>query len=86
MATLLHLATGARVPLRTHHVFGRGAVSTVVSVGVVSAVHAEVRWDGAAWVVVDRSTNGTFLDGVPVGRQERTPLRQGQVLSLGGGR
>ncbi|GAA4816623.1 FHA domain-containing protein [Nocardioides caeni] len=47
---------------------GRDLGSTVVLDGpTVSRHHAEIRYDGAAWVIVDRgSSSGTYLNGVRV--------------------
>ena len=51
---------------------GREAGSTVVVTGehakVVSGRHAEIRYEGNAWLLVDLgSRNGTYLNGRPIG-------------------
>ncbi|MFI8910271.1 FHA domain-containing protein [Streptomyces sp. NPDC053513] len=50
----------------------------------VSRRHATVGLepDGTAWVRDEHSTNGTFVNGSPVGAGARTPLRDGDVLRL----
>ncbi|MEU9853539.1 FHA domain-containing protein [Streptomyces sp. NPDC047974] len=50
----------------------------------VSRRHATVGLepDGSAWVRDEHSTNGTFLNGSPVGPGARTPLQDGDVLRL----
>jgi FHA domain len=54
----------------------------VVEDQFVSAEHAILTFRGRAWYVEDLgSTNGTFVNGVPVG--EVTPLAYGDVLQLG---
>lgn len=47
----------------------------------VSRQHAEIRWDGAAFNVVDRgSVNGTFVNGTPVRRKK---LEDGDRIGIG---
>ncbi|WP_030687162.1 FHA domain-containing protein [Streptomyces globisporus] len=50
----------------------------------VSRRHATVGLepDGTAWVRDEHSTNGTFVNGSPVGAGVRAPLRDGDVLRL----
>ena len=46
----------------------------------MSGRHAEILWDGNAWVVNDlHSTNGTYLNGV---RVTRAALKTGDTLQL----
>lgn len=51
--------------------------------GDVSRRHAELRWDGAQWMVSDthRSRNGSFVNGQRVSGQH--PLADGDVLRVG---
>ncbi|BBY06747.1 ATP-binding cassette domain-containing protein [Mycobacterium noviomagense] len=47
--------------------------------GLISRMHAILRFDGAQWVVVDKSQNGVFVDGVrapmvPIGNRRRITL------------
>ena len=49
---------------------------------MVSRRHAEIRWAGADWIVVDHnSTYGTFLDGSPVSSPQT--LKLGSRIQLG---
>lgn len=51
----------------------------------VSGRHAALRHHGGRWEVRDLgSTNGTTLDGEPVGQDDWTPVRSGSVLALAG--
>jgi len=66
--------------------FGREADLAVVVRGeaakVVSARHAELRFENGAWLLADLgSRNGTYLNGKPVGTG--TPVKQGDVIRLG---
>jgi len=66
--------------------FGREADLSVVVRGdaakVVSARHAELRFENGAWLLADLgSRNGTYLNGKPVGTG--TPVKQGDVIRLG---
>ncbi len=67
-----------QLPLR----IGRGqACDVVIEATNVSKFHAEIDWDGVAYVVRDLdSANGTFLDGVSV---METPLRNGAAVKVG---
>lgn len=49
----------------------------------VSEQHAEIRFDGANWLLRDcGSTNGTTLDGAPVAREPK-PLRNNSFVTFG---
>lgn len=43
----------------------------------VSKIHAEMAWTGSCWIIQDKSSNGTFIDGqrIPAGR--RVALSEG---------
>jgi len=67
---------------------GREAGSTIPFSGeaakVVSTRHAELRFDGGAWVVVDLgSRNGTYLNGRRLGAAAPSPLTVGDTIRLG---
>ncbi len=47
---------------------------------LISRVHAILRYDGTRWVVIDKSQNGIFIDGV---RRPVIAIRSGQSVSLG---
>lgn len=67
---------------RSHLMIGRTEESAVrLTESVVSARHAIIAADGADFYLLDqRSTNGTFLNGT---RVERAKLRDGDVIELG---
>lgn len=64
---------------------GRAPTNKVtISDGQVSGRHAEVRPEGAGYVLVDvGSTNGTLLNGTKIPAQAPQPLRNGDVVSIG---
>ncbi len=47
---------------------------------LISRVHAILRFDGNAWVLVDRSQNGAYVDGT---RRSLIPLADGMQVALG---
>jgi pSer/pThr/pTyr-binding forkhead associated (FHA) protein len=50
----------------------------------VTPWHAELHWDGEAWVVRDLgSLNGTFVDGVLLSAGQPHALRRGSTLGFG---
>ena len=68
--------------------FGRAAeeCDVVVEGAGVSGRHCRIGWDPAAqsYLIEDlASSNGTFVDGAPVPRSGRLPLRVGQTIGLG---
>ena len=60
------------------------SAATLAEFDNVSRRHATVGVDrsGRAWVLDHDSTNGTFVDGVPVPSKTQTPLRDGSRLQL----
>ena len=67
---------------------GREPGSTILFSGdaakVVSTRHAEVRFEGNAWVVADLgSRNGTYLNGHRLAPEAPAPIKVGDVLRLG---
>lgn len=85
MATLKHLPTGADVPIAARHVFGRSRMcQTQIAHPSVSALHAELAWDGNAWSVRDLgSRNGTFVDGQRIPPGQQVALKRGAELGFG---
>jgi hypothetical protein len=60
-----------------------GSFEVVLEDSSISRQHAEVVWSGRDWAVRDLgSTNGTFLNAVRLGRDEKR-LREGDVLQFG---
>jgi pSer/pThr/pTyr-binding forkhead associated (FHA) protein/S1-C subfamily serine protease len=67
---------------------GREPGSTILFGGdaakVVSTRHAEIRFEGGAWVVADLSSrNGTYVNGRRVGAGSTPPLKVGDTIRLG---
>ncbi len=60
------------------------AVSFLAVHDNLSRLHATVgvELDGAAWIVDEGSTNGTFVHGYRLGSGERAPLRPGDKIRL----
>lgn len=85
----LHDSAEAPLPSRGSVTIGRRATCTVVCAdGLVSGVHCVLTLapkgpkDEVSVEVEDRSTNGTYVNDVKVGKGQRAPLRDGDVLSL----
>jgi hypothetical protein len=72
-----------RFPVVDGATVGRGLDNVVVLDDPrVSRRHAQLRNMGGRWILRDQgSTNGTFVNGMPVGEH---PLNAGDVVSLGG--
>ena len=79
---LIELATGCVYPIPPSGlVIGRGASCDIPLDGTgVSRRHALVKPDGAGFVVIDESANGTFVNGARV--QTAQPIRHGDVLGI----
>ncbi len=86
---LIHLATRQATEIRDDVArLGRSPDCTVVlggeSAGVVSGVHAELRYAGAEWRLADLgSRNGTFLNGRRLTAPAAAVLRAGDLITLG---
>jgi hypothetical protein len=85
MATLKHLQTGADIPLAARHVVGRSRTCQLqIDLASVSALHAELTWDGRAWHLRDLgSRNGTFLAGQRVPPGQPVELAVGAEIGFG---
>ncbi len=78
---------GQEVPIRTPVArIGRGAENdVVVTDDSVSAQHALLEFDEGAWRLTDLdSTNGTYVEGIRLAPQVRTPLPYGASVRFGG--
>lgn len=86
MATLKHLRTGAGVPLAARHIVGRSRTCQLqLDLANVSAVHAELTWDGRVWSLRDLgSRNGTFVDSRRIGAGQQVQLQTGMDIGFGG--
>jgi hypothetical protein len=85
MATLKHLQTGADVALAARTVVGRSkACQLQIDLANVSALHAEVTWNGRVWHLRDRgSRNGTFVAGRKIPAGQQVTLEVGAELGFG---
>lgn len=85
MAKLLKLNSEQTVLLRTTHVFGRSssAVNTRITDANVSRVHASLVWQQFEWVLQDKSTNGTFVNGTRVQKESQVKLQPGDIIQFG---
>lgn len=86
MAKLLHAITQKELFLRPEHVFGRHSEQShfVLQNGRASRIHASIIWTGDNWQIRDLSSNGTFLNGKRLSKNENTTLNKGDVIDFGG--
>ncbi len=82
-ARLIALATGTTIGITTREmIIGRSEECDVVLAGKgLSRRHAVIQASGAGYLVIDESTNGTFVNGELVG--ESSPLQSGDILAFG---
>lgn len=85
VAALKRLSDGSEHILTPHHVVGRSpACQLRMPKPQVSSLHAELRWEGARWIIQDLgSRNGTFVDGTRLAAGEQAELRRGTNLAFG---
>jgi hypothetical protein len=85
MATLKHLQTGTESPLAARHVVGRSRTCQLqIDLANVSAIHAELTWDGRAWRLRDLgSRNGTFVAGQRIPPGQQVTLHPGAEIGFG---
>ncbi|MEO8705208.1 MAG: FHA domain-containing protein [Kofleriaceae bacterium] len=85
MASLKHLHTGEDVPLAARHIVGRSRTCQLqLDLANVSAVHAELTWDGRVWSLRDLgSRNGSFVDERRLAAGEQVALEAGQIIGFG---
>lgn len=52
---------------------------------IVSSNHADIHFSGNTYVLIDKSTNGTFLNGSesPIGAGQQVTLNDGDVIVVG---
>ncbi|HEY0465621.1 MAG TPA: FHA domain-containing protein, partial [Polyangiaceae bacterium] len=77
---------GRRMPVGVGAVIGREAsmAQIVVADGQVSGGHAWLGLTETSLIFVDRgSTNGSIVNGAPVGPQVQVPVKHGDVVTLG---
>lgn len=84
MAVFRNPRTDKRVLLRSLHMFGRHpSCHTVLPHAEISAMHAVVRWNVARWEILDRSRNGTIVDGQRLGVNEWLTLCGARAVWMG---
>lgn len=84
MASLRNRHTQQLAYLRAVHVFGRNPdkADTVLGNLDASQIHASIRWNGAAWTLIDHSRNGSYIEGRKIGEQGQAELRVGQTIQF----
>jgi pSer/pThr/pTyr-binding forkhead associated (FHA) protein len=85
LGILREIRNGKELVLAVKQTFGRKSHCTVrLSDRWVAPWHAELRWDGEAWIIRDfASTNGTFVDGARLSAGQPHALQQGNAIGFG---
>lgn len=84
MGALRELSSGRSCILEPEHLVGRGSNCALrLAKSYVSTQHAVIRWNGSTWEVLDRSRNGTRLNGEPLEPRTVYPLVEGVIISFG---
>ena len=78
MAYLIDQLDQSRVYLKDYHSFGRLAysVSTLLEFNKVSRIHAIIEWLVDHWSIRDLSTNGVWINGVKINKEQSYALKQ----------
>ncbi len=80
---ILRSSSGQSIHLRAFHLFGRSQdCHTQLSSHDVSRVHCVLLWQDGKWLVQDKSTNGVWLNGKRLTKDQLTPLREQDQVSL----
>jgi len=84
MAHLIEQQTGFKVYLRNYHSFGRltGSVSTAIEMNRVSRIHAIIEWLDDHWTIRDLSTNGMWVNGKRLTKNQVHCLKLKDKLSF----
>ena len=84
MACLLDPA-GNVIFLAHYHVFGRmlHSVDTEIKGAEVSRHHAALEWRDDQWMLKDISTNGTWVDGIKMPKNQFIALKKGAKIQFG---
>lgn len=85
MAFVVNESTGVTIPLKAYHLFGRLALSvdTVIERPEISRIHCSIEWVETGWVIIDRSSNGTYLNEEKLVANQATPLNIGDEICFG---
>ncbi|XPF94430.1 FHA domain-containing protein [Colwellia sp. RE-S-Sl-9] len=84
MAVIINNRTKQRCILQSHHSFGRlkSSVNTFISDAVISKVHAFIEWNEQHWLLRDVSSNGTWLNGTKLARDQVAQLAVGDEITF----
>jgi hypothetical protein len=84
MAVLINNQTQQNCILQSHHSFGRlhSAVNTFVSDACISKIHAIIEWNEQHWLLRDVSSNGTWLNGNKLARDQVAQLNIGDAITF----
>jgi hypothetical protein len=84
MGMLREISSNKQSVLEHEHLIGRGRhCSLRLTKSYVSTQHAVIRWNGERWELLDRSRNGTHLNGEPLEPRKGYVLEQGAVVAFG---
>lgn len=84
MGALMHLQTERVVELSAETLIGRSPRCRVVlDHALISSLHAQLRWLGTQWFLLDLSRNGTWVNGRAHRRDDPLPLLAGDSLCFG---
>ena len=84
MATLINNQSQQSCLLQSHHSFGRleCSVDTLISDAYISKVHAFIEWNEQHWLLWDVSSNGTWVNGNKLARDQVVKLCSGDVINF----
>ena len=84
MGILINKQTQQRCILQSHHSIGRlhSSVNTFISDAYISKMHAFIEWNEQHWLLRDVSSNGTWLNGNKLGRDQIAQLHIGDVITF----
>lgn len=83
MATIRNTKTGDEINLLVQHTFGRhSSCQVILSHPKASRNHATITWDGECWVIVDTSSNGTFVNNNRLQHKIERPLAIGDKVTF----
>lgn len=85
MAIILNTSTGEQISLLTQHIFGRHPATshTLLINPDTSRMHASIFWDGEHWILLDSSTNGSFINGKHISRGHKIALAAADKIHFG---
>lgn len=71
--------------LAPHHTFGRlrYSVDTLIEHAEISRYHAVIEWINDVWMIKDLSTNGVWVNGTKIPKNQYQELKAGDNFSFG---